>query len=324
MIKLTIAVLSIGYIVFRFYHMSAEQVSILFKDIFANPYFVILATTIFLLMFVNLSMEAYKWKLLMDEEEKVSFLTAYKAILGGLSVSIFTPNRVGEFMGRVFILKKANPVRAILLTIVGSLSQLLTTILFGSLMYMYFAPRYMPLLVGDNKWIIYGSMSALLLLSAIYLFIYFHIHLAVKILKYIPKKYQAKTASYVEALTHCPKSLLIKVLMLSMARYGVFSFQFFLALVLMHVPINILHAYVAMPVIYLALAGIPTIALSEIGVRGSVSDKVFGLVLTSTGTLTAAQSLSVISASTLIWTINIALPALTGVFIIFRLKFFKK
>ncbi|MBE9468956.1 MAG: hypothetical protein IMY72_11655, partial [Bacteroidetes bacterium] len=51
--------------------------------------------------------------------------------MSGVTVSIFTPNRVGEFGGRIFVLKRKNRVSAIFATIVGSFSQLIITIVVG-------------------------------------------------------------------------------------------------------------------------------------------------------------------------------------------------
>jgi hypothetical protein len=76
------------------------------------------------------------------------------------------------------------------------------------------------------------------------------------------------------------------------------------------------------PLIYLTLSVIPTNILTELGVRGSVSVYLFAL-LTKSQSLDAITALEIVSASTLIWIINIAVPSLIGVLIIFRLKFFR-
>jgi len=74
--------------------------------------------------------------------------------------------------------------------------------------------------------------------------------------------------------------------------------------------------------IYLLVSGIPTIALSELGVRGSVSLYVFHLYY---GTMAVQNDLngSIVTASSALWFINLALPALLGIIFIFNLKFFR-
>jgi hypothetical protein len=248
---------------------------------------------------------------------------AYKAVLGGLAVSIFTPNRVGEFMGRIFILKKTDPIKATLLTVVGSFSQLLVTIVIGTLAYVGFAPRYIPDLITDSTWLINGISLSLVSLSLVMIFAYFNIPALHRISILFPVKYSEKIKNSINAVAHCPKRLLLKVVLLSTFRYVVFSLQFYLAIRLMGLSFTILQSGLVIPVIYLTLASIPTLALSEIGVRGSVSVFLFGLIAGNNG-LNPEAALAVISASTFIWFINIAFPSLVGVLVIFRLKFFER
>ena len=61
---------------------------------------------------------------------------------------------------------------------------------------------------------------------------------------------------------------------------------------------------------------IPTIAITEIGVRGSVALFLFGLV--------SANTVGILSATFVMWVINLLLPALIGTIFIFTLKFFRK
>ncbi|MDX5321117.1 MAG: hypothetical protein LPK45_08425, partial [Bacteroidota bacterium] len=77
---------------------------------------------VFLLLFVNWAFETLKWKVLISEFESPSFLHAYKAIFTGALISLFTPNRMGEFAGRVLYVKEKK-IEAAILTIAGSLAQ---------------------------------------------------------------------------------------------------------------------------------------------------------------------------------------------------------
>ena len=274
-------------------------------------------------MVINWGIESLKWKLLINQSEKVSFVTSYKAVLGGLAVSIFTPNRVGEFLGRVFILKKTDPIKAILLTIVGSFSQLLVTVVLGTVAYLFFAPRYLASLMNDSTWLVSGFSFTLLIISLTAIFSFFNISILHRISILIPEKYSFRIKTSINAMAECPKSLLVKTVLLSALRYLVFSTQFYLALRLMGLNFTVIKCMLVIPVIFLVLAAIPTVALTEIGVRGSVSVFLFGL-LTGQGVLDAEATLAVVSASTLIWFLNIAIPSLAGVLVIFRLKFFRR
>ncbi len=274
-------------------------------------------------MLINWGIESLKWKMLIQQAEKVSFITAFEAVLGGLAVSIFTPNRVGEFMGRVFILKKTDPLKAILLTIVGSFSQLLVTVIFGTAAYLFFAPTFLASLLYDSTWLVTGFSFTLVTVSIFSVFVFFNISALHRISILIPGKYSKRIRSGIDAMAACPTPLLLKILLFSALRYIVFSTQFYLAIVLMGLNFTALQCLLVIPVIYLVLAAIPTVALTELGVRGSVSVFLFGL-LTTSGILDAEATLAVISASSLIWFLNIAVPSLAGVLVIFRLQFFRR
>jgi len=321
-IRLTIATLSLSYIFYRIYALSYGQVNTFFESVYNGENMIYIAVALLFLMTLNWAIESLKWKLLINQAEGVSFLTSYEAILGGLATSVFTPNRVGEFIGRVFILKKTDPLKAILLTIVGSFSQLLITIVMGTAAYLVFAPRYLTSLMYDSTWLVSGFSVTLVILSLISILTFFNISILHRISILIPEKYSARIRSSIDAMADCPKTLLLKTVLLSLLRYLVFSTQFYLAIHLMGLNFTMPQSMMVIPVIYLVLAAIPTMALTELGVRGSVSVFLFGL-LSGSGVLNAEATLAVVSASTLIWLVNIAVPSLAGVLVIFRLKFFR-
>ena len=86
-------------------------------------------------MLINWSFEAIKWKILIEKIQKIKFLTSLKAVMAGITVSAFTPNRVGEFGGRIFFLESQNRTKAIVLTFLGNVAQLLVTIVVGAFLF---------------------------------------------------------------------------------------------------------------------------------------------------------------------------------------------
>ena len=86
---------------------------------------------VFLLMFINWWFEALKWKWAVATLQKISLGKAYKAILSGVSFSVSTPNRIGEYLGRILYMDENSRLKAIALTIVCSISQLIITLLCG-------------------------------------------------------------------------------------------------------------------------------------------------------------------------------------------------
>src|SRR5215211_4547039 len=86
---------------------------------------------VLVMMGVNWALEAWKWKLSVASIYPVSLLQSVKAVLSGVSFSVTTPNRVGEYLGRMLYMPEGSRLKSISVTLVGSLSQLLVTFLSG-------------------------------------------------------------------------------------------------------------------------------------------------------------------------------------------------
>jgi len=131
---------------------------------------------VFALMPINWGIESKKWQLLVHHVETFSFSRAFKSVLSGCSVTMLTPNRVGEYGGRILYVKPANRIKAISLTLVGSISQLLVTMVMGSVGLLYLrylshnnksAHTVLPEFWGDV--LIYLSIGVTLILLFFYL-----------------------------------------------------------------------------------------------------------------------------------------------------------
>jgi hypothetical protein len=110
---------------------------------------------------------------------------------------------------------------------------------------------------------------------------------------------------------------------LSFARYVVFSTQYILLLYALGVNIPFYYAYLFISLIYFIMAIIPTIALTELGIRGSVAIYFFGFYFSPLMTGSADLNLGILMASILLWVINLGFPAVAGSIFLFRLQFFR-
>lgn len=273
---------------------------------------------VILLMFGNWSVEALKWRVLVKHIQPISFFTSFKAILSGLSVSLAlnTPNGAGEYVGRVLYVREGNRIRAVTITLVGSISQLIVTLLMGTLGLMILHDEFVH--TGDHAlpfsiiWLdafMYISLCATVALVAIY----FRISWLVRLLEKIP--IVNKYSFYIQKLEELQWRELLKVLLLSMMRYGIFVLQYLLLLQLFKVEIDWLTSLWLITVMFLALAIIPTIALAELGVRGKLSIYIFGFF--------SANTLGIVFTAATIWLINLVVPALAGSLFILGIKLFR-
>jgi len=95
-------------------------------------------------------------------------------------------------------------------------------------------------------------------------------------------------------------------------RYFVFSIQFYLAVKFFGIEMSLIDAGLAISLTWFVMAIIPTVGISEIGVRGSVALFFFGIFV--------QNPVAVVSATLLLWIVNLALPAIIGSLGIVRIK----
>lgn len=138
----------------------------------------------------------------------------------------------------------------------------------------------------------------------------------------MPKKFKVKTEEYLEVFSLYNKIELLKILVLSFVRYFLYTFQFVLLIWAFNIPLNYFNAMIPISLIYLLMMIVPFITITEIAVRGSVSILVFEKWLMM-NEINTSLGMMVFSASSLLWIFNIAIPALIGLFLTYRLKFFR-
>jgi len=268
---------------------------------------------------INWSLEAIKWKLLLKNKEEISFFVAIKAILSGASISAVSPNRTGDYFGRIFVLKKTKFWEGVFITLIGSYAQTITTLIFGGMaLFGFIAPSLLSTENVDSNKLIYFQYAYFTILT-ILIVLYFRISIIVKL---VPQKW-IKIHKYVNIFIKYKFNQLSTTLSISILRYLVFSFQFYI--LLFAVGINFLNPFEGLLVtsaIFLINTIRPSIALLEVGIRGSVAIFVMGLFLANKEYNFHIDN-AMLLASSLLWLINIILPAIIGLFFIKDLRFFK-
>ena len=276
----------------------------------------IVVTVVILMMFLNWFLESLKWRFLISKIEKVSIKRSIRAIFSGITVSAFTPNRVGEYGGRVFCLEKADRIKGVLITVIGSMAQLVTTIVFGSIGILLL-PNLMPEFDSLLSNIVFAypiMLFLLILLNVLLVTLFLNASVFSVVLSKI--KFLRKFKKYNEVFSFYNSSELLEILLYSVGRYIVFTTQFFILLQVFDVQIGYVEAMILITTMLLVISIIPTIAITEVGIRGSVALFLFGLV--------SVNAIGILSATFVMWVINLLLPALIGTIFIFSLKFFRK
>lgn len=263
-------------------------------------------------MFVNWGIEARKWQLLISPLEKFSFLRSFKSVLAGCSVTMLTPNRIGEFGGRILYVEEKNRLKAISLSILGSMSQLLVTMLAGTagLIVVKLSPSIqlpLPPYVGDI--LLYISISLTVILILIYLRIKWIVAVMERIrgLKIFVK--------HIKILDVFSGKQLLRILFLSFSRYMVFILQYVLLLNVLDVNVSMILCFWLLTIFYLVMAVAPTIGFIELPVRAAASVELFKMY--------SSNILGIQAAALGIWLINLVIPAILGSLLIFGIKIMK-
>jgi hypothetical protein len=265
-----------------------------------------------LLIPVNWGLEAWKWKLLGQKLEQISFLRAFRSVMVGLTLGFITPNRLGDYAGRVLELKSKARLEAIGAVFIGRFCQLVATVLVGSFGLLYFLQQL--------YWHEYPAM----LLSLVFLLLV--LNLAMLLLLFNARAMVALVAAigplqglvkYLAIMSSYTFREMYRVLLLSLARYFIFLLQFVLLLILFEVLLSPLEYLSGVSATFFLKSIVPSVSLlSDLGVRELSAMYLFGLL--------GQERLQVLSASLSLWLLNIVVPSAVGLLFVLRLRLHRK
>jgi len=265
---------------------------------------------VLLLLPVNWWLESLKWRRLMAPVERVGPWRSFAAVVAGTSVALVTPNRTGEFLGRVLFLEPGHRVQGAFATALGSISQFVVTLVAGGcgLLVLVLGGKPLPWSWGWTSTLLV-SLTAIVASAALVLYLF--PGLLRQLFVVLPFLRRMERASAV--LNAYPPRELWMVLALSGLRYTVFAAQFIGLLLAFGVDSAVWVVACAVPVVYLVATLVPTVLLMEIGVRGSVAVALFAPL--------GGEGAPVLLATTMVWTINLVLPALVGSVLLVATRF---
>lgn len=260
---------------------------------------------VFLLMLLNWGIEAQKWRVLLHRFYQIGFIKAFAATLAGNSISIWVPNRAGEYFGRLFFVTPNFRIKSILATLIGGIAQLLVTLITGGLGLMFYVYHR-----TGNQYFLAGTICGSLICWVVLLVLYFNLN---HIAAIIPENhYGKKLRRLLSVYKEFHFKDMLKVLSYSFSRYLVFSSQFVMLLYFFGVEIKPEIAWLLVTLNYLIITAIPTSALTEIIIRGTTAHFIFsGFTTHIAGVELAAYGL---------WLINIVLPSIAGIFFLLSAK----
>lgn len=265
-----------------------------------------------LLMPLNWLLETFKWRLLLRPDVELPLSTAYRAVLGGVTVSLFTPNRTGEYAGRILLVEARYNWKAAIATLVGSFSQIIVLTGMGIPGLIYFLT-----LVPDADYINWIWLLCIGVLPwGLLLLLYLRTPRLLAFLKRFP--ISDRWRNYLRPLSvikYYSQRQLRQALGLSFLRYLVYSAQYLLVLALFGIKPDLLAGAAGVATIFLLQTGIPLPPFGALLARGELALLVWSVF--------GANEISILAATFLVFIINLSLPSLVGAVFIFRTNVLK-
>jgi hypothetical protein len=256
---------------------------------------------VLILMPLNWGIESYKWKLVTKQLESISYQTALKSIFSGICIGNIAPGRSMEFLARIYFFKSENKPSATILHFINGMFQMIITLSVG-----FIAASSKLGDVRASSYFFYIILAGAIILIACFCWIILHPTRIQKKLGFI-KWFKNKEAIGLKPFS---KTLLLKVLSLSIIRYMVFTLQFYLIYQVLSPQSEGVFASIAM--YFMLTSIIPMISVIEPSIRAAIALFVFSG--------TANNEVSVILSSTVVWIINVVIPSIIGYMIILKEK----
>lgn len=260
-----------------------------------------------LLVGVNWLVEAHRWQLLSDKIERLNLWQALSGVLAGQSMAFITPQSVGDYLGRIWYMKNSNRYEAVGSVMFGRWSQSLVTGIFGSIGLVF-------VMIGEFKLKTLPTIILVGLLCAFWLVVVlFFVAKRAMVIRRFEKLLGEKWAQYIKVIHQFNREESVKILLLTMLRYLVFTTQFILIFKLFASITSWDQLLAGITWMFLIKSVVPVINIfADLSVREMAVVYFF--------TLYPANIAVIIMVSLCLWLINILMPTLIGVFHVYRLK----
>jgi len=311
LLKTTILVLAFVFIYHQYLsngkNLKAFQKAL---DQLSHQHVIIVMSVVLLLMLANWLGECLKWRYLTRKLVKISLWQSIEGVFFGLTWAIFTPNRLGEYGGRVMFLPPRKRIHGVFAMAVGSFGQNVITNVLGAGSTIWFCFTFLHL----SWWIMTLITTVGIALMTFFIIAFFNIKWLVKLLNSI--SFLRKYHRFFDIMATYQFADLAKIMCFCLTRFSIFSFQYYLVIHLLIPELPFLEVILMVFIVFFIQSALPSLDLLDVPVRATASATIFAYVTT--------QQLAIIAAFTSIWLINLIIPAILGSVFIFNLKFFER
>lgn len=248
----------------------------------------------FVLVLLNWGLELFKWFIIVRSfERKTNFGKIKASLLAGIATGFVTPNRLGNFIGRIGFFTGKKRLMLSLGTLYGNLAQFLSTFFFGVIGLFYLGHVMFELHIDrtiQNFGLVFGGLSLM-------------IYLLFPVLPFERWRWFRKWQHVLTIFRQKLRRISFILLLLSIVRYLVFVLQFILILIAFGVSYTHELGY-AIFVHYLVTTLVPSVFFGKIVVRETSALMILGFLV--------PNAALIIFSSLTLWVINVVLPTLVG------------
>ena len=263
---------------------------------------------IFVLMLMNWFTEALKWKFICSHFEPIGLRKAIESVFSGLSWAVFTPNRIGEYGGRVFFLKSRKRVFGVIGMLIGAISQMVITNVVGMIAVCWFIGKYLDV---NSMFFIVICLAGLVYIS-FFLLLYFNIKLINTWLSKI--RFLKKYKRFLDLLLRYKKEDIQRVFIYSITRYAIFTSQYCILMQVIIPDMPVLDMIPMIFILFFVQSALPSLDLLDVGVRSVTASYFFGFI--------TPHIVAVMAITACVWFVNLIIPAIIGSVFVFKINFF--
>lgn len=220
-----------------------------------------------------------------------------RAVVGGVALSIFTPNRIGEYGGRIMFMPSNAKWPVAISTLIGSLAQNLVGFSAGIVACFFLFDGLLVFKIIGIVLILTGVLCFFNVRKVIKRISALNIHSVFKKL--------VLNLQYIDDYSY---NILFRVLAFALVRYLVYITQFVLILHAFEPGISLNILVLGVSAIYLFQTLVPLPPIADVMARANI-----GLILWSGSGM---SELSITLGSLMIWLVNLLIPAMIGSFAI--------
>lgn len=249
---------------------------------------------------LNWGFEVLKWKSLVKNVKRISFISALEQSLAGVTASLITPNRIGDYGAKAIYYPKPLRGKIVLLNLLGHMSQMTITTVFGIIGLIIFVNKYQ---INIDYFKVGRFVLILVLIFGLFIF-------GLKKQRFTIKGHS--TQQIFEFIRSLPNDAHVYNLGYALIRYLIFSYQYYYLLLMFGVEVNYLNAMVLITSMYFLASVIPTMTFFDVVIKGSVAVFLFNYV--------EVNELTILSITTIMWLLNFGIPSLFGSYFVLNFK----